>query len=118
MSIKSVKQIPHRTFNAGEIIYSVDEQSQNVFLIHSGQVAIETRLGLNVGILNEGEIFGEVGHITVKPRTVTARAETKCIVKVIDEDTLKVRGFVGVPMFGETQIWSRVTNFNYDRCED
>ena len=53
MSVKSVKQIPHRTYNAGEIIYSVDEQSQNVFLIHSGQVAIETRLGLNVGILNE-----------------------------------------------------------------
>ena len=37
----------------------------------------------------KAEIFGEVGHITVKPRTVTARAETKCIVKVIDEDTLK-----------------------------
>lgn len=89
MSIKSVKQIPHRTYNAGEITYSIDEQSQNVFLIHSGQVAIETRLGLNVGILNEGEIFGEVGHITVKPRTVTARAETKCTVKVIDEGTLK-----------------------------
>ena len=87
MNIKSVKQIPHRTYNAGEIIYSVDEQSQNVFLIHSGQVAIETRLGLNVGILNEGEIFGEVGHITVKPRTVTARAETKCI----DEETLKLK---------------------------
>ena len=91
MSIKSVKQIPHRTYNAGEIIYSVDEQSQNVFLIHSGQVAIETRLGLNVGILNEGEIFGEVGHIMAKPRTVTARAKTKCIVKVIDEDTLKAK---------------------------
>ena len=91
MSIKSVKQIPHRTYNAGEIIYSVDEQSRNVFLIHSGQVAIETRLGLNVGILNEGEIFGEVGHITAKARTVTARAKTKCIVKVIDEDTLKAK---------------------------
>ena len=37
MSIKSVKQIPNRTYNAGEIIYSVDDQSQNVFLIHSGQ---------------------------------------------------------------------------------
>ena len=91
MSIKSVKQIPHRTYNAGEIIYSVDEQSRNVFLIHSGQVAIETRLGLDVGVLNEGEIFGEVGHITSKPRTVTARAKTKCIVKVIDEDTLKAK---------------------------
>ena len=91
MSITSIKQIPHRTYNAGEIIYSVDDQSQNVFLIHSGQVTIKTRLGLDVGTLNEGEIFGEVGHITAKPRTVTALAKTKCIVKVIDEDTLKVK---------------------------
>lgn len=41
----------------------------------------------------------------------------RALVHSIDEDTLKVRGFVGVPMFGETQIWSRVTDFNYDRCE-
>lgn len=91
MSIKSVQQIPHRTYNAGEVIYSVDEQSQNVFLIHSGQVTIETRLGLDLGTLNEGEIFGEIGHVTSKPRTVTARAKSKCVVKVIDEDTLKLK---------------------------
>ena len=89
MSIKSVQKIPHRTYNAGEVIYSVDEKSLNVFLIHSGQVTIETRLGLDLGVLHEGEIFGEIGHVTSKPRTVTARAKTKCVVKVIDEDTLK-----------------------------
>ena len=88
MSIKSVKQIPHRTYNAGEIIYSVDEQSQNVFLIHSGQVAIETRLGLDVGILNEGEIFGEVGHVIKSPRTVSAIAKKKSLIKIINENVL------------------------------
>ena len=69
----------------------MDEKSLNVFLIHSGQVTIETRLGLDLGVLNEGEIFGEVGHIMSRPRTVTARAATKCIVKVIDDETLKTK---------------------------
>ena len=85
----SLSQIPNRTYNSGEIIYSINEPSQNVFLIHSGEVAIETRFGLVIGRLHEGEIFGEVGHIMARPRTVTARAATKCIVKVIDDETLK-----------------------------
>ena len=87
----SLSQIPNRTYNSGEIIYSINEQSHNVFLIHSGEVAIETRFGLVIGRLHEGEIFGEVGHIMSRPRTVTARAATKCIVKVIDDETLKAK---------------------------
>lgn len=85
----SLSQIPNRTYNSGEIIYSINEPSKDVFLIHSGEVAIETRFGLVIGRLHEGEIFGEVGHIMSRPRTVTARAATKCIVKVIDDETLK-----------------------------
>ena len=87
----SLSQIPNRTYNSGDIIYSINEPSQNVFLIHSGEVAIETRFGLVIGRLHEGEIFGEVGHIMSRPRTVTARAATKCIVKVIDDETLKAK---------------------------
>ena len=87
----SLNQIPNRTYNSGEVIYSINEPSQNVFLIHSGEVAIETRFGLVIGRLHEGEIFGEVGHIMSRPRTVTARAATKCIVKVIDDETLKAK---------------------------
>ena len=87
----SLSQIPNRTYNSGEIIYSINEPSKDVFLIHSGEVAIETRFGLVIGRLHEGEIFGEVGHIMSRPRTVTARAATKCIVKVIDDETLKAK---------------------------
>ena len=87
----SLSQIPNRTYNSGEVIYSINEPSQNVFLIHSGEVAIETRFGLVIGRLHEGEFFGEVGHIMSRPRTVTAWAATKCIVKVIDDDTLKAK---------------------------
>ena len=91
METVSLSQIPNRTYNSGEVIYSINEPSQNVFLIHSGEVAIETRFGLVIGRLQEGEIFGEVGHIMSRPRTVTARAATKCIVKVIDDETLRAK---------------------------
>ena len=52
---KSVlSQIPNRTYNAGEVIYAINDASQYVFLIHSGEVSIETRFGLIIGRLHEG----------------------------------------------------------------
>jgi uncharacterized protein (DUF2147 family) len=31
----------------------------------------------------------------------------RCQVKIIDRDTIKIRGYVGIPLFGESQIWKR-----------
>ena len=78
-----------KTFKAGEIIYSHNDAAENIFLIHSGKVRIESKHGLELGLLETGEIFGEVGHITEAPRTVTAIAVTNSLIKVIDEKTIK-----------------------------
>ncbi|MFV0419470.1 MAG: DUF2147 domain-containing protein [Dysgonomonas sp.] len=32
----------------------------------------------------------------------------KCIVKLDGNDTLKVRGYIGISAFGRTQVWTRV----------
>ena len=32
-----------------------------------------------------------------------------CTLTLLNFDTLKVRGYVGLPLFGKTQIWKRVT---------
>lgn len=32
----------------------------------------------------------------------------RCIITWVDEDTLKVRGYIGVPMLGRTETWKRV----------
>lgn len=34
----------------------------------------------------------------------------KCNIKLQDDGTLKVRGFIGVPLLGRTAIWSRTTD--------
>lgn len=31
----------------------------------------------------------------------------RCIITVVDEDTLKMRGYIGIPMIGRTEIWTR-----------
>jgi len=31
----------------------------------------------------------------------------RCIITIVDDDTLKVRGYIGVPILGRTEIWTR-----------
>jgi len=33
--------------------------------------------------------------------------EYKCYIKLLDDNTLKLRGYVGISMFGRTAIWKR-----------
>ena len=80
-----------RHFNGGEVIYEIGDRSELLYLIHSGTVSIRTRHGLEVGVLNDGEIFGEVGRVIGSPRTVTAKAKTNCTVYEIDWSNLQTK---------------------------
>ena len=86
--MKTSNQEP-KPYKAGEIIYSHNDPAEFIFLIHSGKVRIESKHGLELGILETGEIFGEVGHIIETPRTVTAVAVTNSLIRIIDEKTVK-----------------------------
>ena len=71
-------------YNMGDTIYSIDDKSEFVYLIHSGPVGIYSRHGLELGSLSEGEIFGEVGRVIGTLRTVNARAKTDCKLFLIE----------------------------------
>ena len=81
--------IETKTYNKDDVIYSHNDLSNKVYLIESGEVKILSKHGLQLGILKEGEIFGEVGHIIESPRTVTAIALNNTLIKVIDEKAIK-----------------------------
>ena len=81
--------IETKTYKKDDVIYSHNDLSNKVYLIESGEVKILSKHGLQLGILKEGEIFGEVGHIIESPRTVTAIAINNTLIKVIDEKAIK-----------------------------
>ncbi len=78
-----------KTYKKDDIIYSHNDLSDKIYLIESGEVKILSKHGLQLGVLKEGEIFGEVGHIIESARSVTAIALTNTLIKVIDEKAIK-----------------------------
>jgi CRP-like cAMP-binding protein len=79
----------HRTtFHPGEFIFREGDESRDAYWVLSGQVeiSIATPQGRNVlTILEEGEIFGEMGMIDDLPRTASARAVTVTEADVVNE---------------------------------
>jgi CRP-like cAMP-binding protein len=79
----------HRTtFQPSEYIFREGDESREAYWILSGQVEIsmETAQGRNVlTILEEGEIFGEMGMIDDLPRTASARAVVATEVETVNE---------------------------------
>jgi len=79
----------HRaTFQSGEFIFREGDESRDAYWVLSGRVeiSIDTPQGRSVlTILEEGEIFGEMGMIDDLPRTASARALTETEVDVVNE---------------------------------
>lgn len=79
----------HRaTFQPGEFIFREGDESRDAYWVLTGQVeiSIETPQGRKVlTILEEGEIFGEMGMIDDLPRAASARAISETEVDVVNE---------------------------------
>lgn len=77
-----------KTFAPGDIIFRQGDKSEEAFWIVSGKVeiSIDTPAGPAVlSVLDEGEIFGEMGMIDDQPRAATARATAAAELDAIDE---------------------------------
>jgi len=76
-------------FSKGKKIYSKGDAAHFAYYVHSGRVNIYSPGGLLLGKIGEGEIFGERGPSLDESRSVTAEAESNCILYPINEKTLK-----------------------------
>jgi CRP-like cAMP-binding protein len=75
-------------FDEAEIIYSVGDNAAGAYIIVAGYVDLHSKNGIRLATLGEGEIFGELGHLMGRSRSVTAKARSKCSVTFIPKDVL------------------------------
>jgi len=89
MFVTNTKKLPNMMLKKGAVVYSVNDPSDCVYLVKVGAVQIETKNGMILGELGEGELFGEVGLITNELRTVTVKAKVDSVIIKIDEPTFR-----------------------------
>tara|TARA_Y100000588_G_C13451336_1_gene584204 strand:+ start:95 stop:463 length:369 start_codon:yes stop_codon:yes gene_type:complete len=77
------------TYKAGDVIYRAHDKPKGVFIVHTGKVEIQSKTGILLATLKEGEIFGEISEILAEPRSVTTIAKTNCSIKHIKANTIE-----------------------------
>ena len=75
-------------FAEAQIIYSVGDDASGAYIIVSGHVDLYSKNGIRLATLGEGEIFGELGQLMSRSRSVTAKARSKCSATFIPKDVL------------------------------
>lgn len=81
----------HLTYKPGQIIFREGEDSDAAYYIASGTVEIYkrgTQGTILLAELGQGEIFGEMGIISSRPRSAYAAAKTPVELTVISRDAL------------------------------
>ena len=77
------------SFKAGEIVYNIDTNSNEAYIITEGEVNLFSRDGFLLASLSNGEMFGETSVITGEKRSITAKAGTNGLkVKIIPKSNL------------------------------
>jgi len=83
-----------KNFAEGDIIFRIDSDPTEMYLIIAGYVDIVLRNNQIVATIKPGELFGEMGVFTGMPRTATALAKTAVksfIIKKTELDTLTLQ---------------------------
>ena len=83
--------IREERFKKGEIIYKQGEEADEVFFVKYGRVHLyldyKTQDSKLIALVPEGRVFGELGVIEGKPRTMTSVAGEETIVTVVDKES-------------------------------
>ena len=83
--------IEERRYRKGDVIYRQGEKASEIFFVKYGRVHLyldyRTEGSKLIGIVPEGRVFGELGVIEDKPRTMTSVAADEVIVTAVDRDS-------------------------------
>lgn len=81
-----------KSFAPGEILIEEGDQSETAFFLYSGEVGIYKNVNggeRKLGLLKEGQLFGEMAYLLKEQRTATARAESDVVVLALPPSMLE-----------------------------
>ena len=88
--MKVVMNMVRTPSKQGDVIFDISEKSDDLYLIHTGTVQIESNEGLALATLEQGEMFGEMASILgEREHTARAVAQNHVVVDVIDSKTMR-----------------------------
>lgn len=90
-AIELVSRAKETTFSAGKVIVAENDLGNSIFFIKSGTARIMTSIlgrEMLLAIMNAGDIFGEVGFLTGRPRTASVIALEDTLVMELDQGIL------------------------------
>ena len=85
----------HETYKAGETVFNEGDPGNGIYLIQSGEALVENRVSNDeikvLGILDEGDIFGEMALFDGEPRCSTIKARTDlAVVKISNQNFFRL----------------------------
>ena len=106
--LESVIEVYEKNDQAfAKITKITNSENQGAICINcSGERKNTPILGMNIltGLKKDGDEWS--GGKILDPKN---GKEYKCYIQLLDENTLKIRGYIGFSMFGRTAIWKRAT---------
>ena len=74
------------SFRKGTTIYKVNEKPKFAYYVYTGKVNIISKDEYNIGIIQEGELFGEISSLFNKEHSVSASAAEDCRLLIIEKN--------------------------------
>tara|TARA_Y100001958_G_C21195923_1_gene523289 strand:- start:822 stop:1256 length:435 start_codon:yes stop_codon:yes gene_type:complete len=74
------------SFKKGDVIYKVNENPKFAYFVYTGKINILSENGYVLGVVKEGELFGEISSLFNKEHSVSAEAASECRLLIIEKD--------------------------------
>jgi hypothetical protein len=81
--------LDHRIYVPGERIFRAGDPGDCLYMVHAGQIDIQTAEGKHIASLREGSVFGEIALISDGPRTASARSSTYCDLYALPKESFQ-----------------------------
>ena len=97
--MKVVMNMVRKVFKKGDVIFDINDRSDDLYLISTGKVQIISREGMVLATLGDGELFGEMASIMgERERTARAVTLTNAVIDVVDSGTMQRKLAEGDPV--------------------